>query len=144
MSFNNSGDVLTREMNSLLDIGCIDVAVYTAALAVERSMKVVLTINLGADIPVAYQQYNYSQMLTVIDAEVRRQLDPFLQAGIQPDIILFENEQSAGFLYTITLPNGDSYDRGTGTNAQVSAAQLQQELCGQLPTGKLRHQSQAG
>lgn len=134
-SFNNSGNVLYRELNSLLDIGNIDIAVLTAGLAKERNMNVVLTLNMGADIPPAWQQYNYSQMLGAIDGEVRRQLVPFLQAGVQPDIILFENENSVGFLYTVTLPNGEEYDRGTGTNAQVSADQLRQELCGILPTG---------
>ena len=134
-AFNNSGAVLNRELNSLLDIGNIDIAVLTAGLAKERNMKVVLTINMGADIPTAWQQFNYSQMLGAIDGEVRRQLVPFLQARIQPDIILFENENSVGFLYTVTLPDGEEYDRGTGSSASVSATQLEQELCGILPTG---------
>ena len=46
-----------------------------------------------------------------IDAEMRRQVAPFLQAGIQPDIVLLENEGSAGCLYEIKLPNGDTYSR---------------------------------
>lgn len=62
---------------------------------------------------------------------------PFFKQGYQPDIILFENENSVGFLYTVTLPNGEQYDRSTGMNPNVSANQLRQELCGILPTGHI-------
>ena len=132
--FNNTGDVLERERNFGLDQGNIDIAVKTAGLAKERNMRIVHTINLGADIPSAWQQYNYSQMLVAIDGEVKRQLVPFLRAGIQPDIILFETEGSSGFLFRETLPNHEDHDRGV-QDASVSSAGLKQELCGQLPTG---------
>lgn len=132
--FNNTGDVLERERNFGLDKGNTDIAVKTAGLAKERNMRVVHTINMGADIPSAWQQYNYSQMLVAIDGEVKRQLVPFLQAGIQPDIILFETEGSAGFLFRESLPNHEDHDRGV-QDASVLSAQLKRELCGQLPTG---------
>ncbi len=51
------------------------------------------------------------QMLSAIDTEVRRQIGPFLQAGIQPDIILLENEGTSGFLFNIVLPDGTTYAR---------------------------------
>ena len=77
-----------------------------------------------------------SEMLAAIDKEVRRQINPFLEAGIQPDVILFENEASVGLLYNVTLPSGEMYSRGTGNNPYVSAYDLEQELCGHRPTGK--------
>ncbi len=136
-AFDNSGDVESREMNSQLDGGCLDIQVQTAQIAKEHNMKVVLTLNMGFDIPVAWQGFNYAQMLGAIDGEVRRQLAPFLQANIVPDIILLENEGTDGILYNITLPTGESYARGTGNNPNVSATQLQREVCGQLPTGNM-------
>ena len=75
------------------------------------------------------------QMLSAIDAEVRRQIQPFLSAGIQPDIILLENEGSSGMLYDVELPNGEKHSRGVADNAQVSKEQLRKEVCGQNPTG---------
>ena len=50
-------------------------------------------------------------MLSAIDKEMRRQLAPFLQAGIVPDIVLLENEGTSGVLYDVKLPNGDTYSR---------------------------------
>lgn len=135
-SFNNTGDVLNRERNFGLDSGNIDIRVLTAGLVKERGMKLVHTINMPPKIPSAWQQYNYSQMLVAIGGEVRRQLVPFLQAGIQPDILLFETEGSAGFLFTERLPDGEDHDRGV-RDASVSSAKLKQECCGQLPTGHI-------
>lgn len=135
VAYNNSGNVLQRELRSTFDVGGIDVEVLTAGLAKERNMKVELTINMGSDIPPAWQQYNYTEMLSAIDGEVRRQLSPFLQAGIQPDIILFETENSVGLLYNVILPNGEVYARGTGNNKNISAEQVRQERCGLIPTG---------
>ena len=133
--FNNSGNFLFRELNYLLDVGCIDVQVNTAQLAKSRNMKVILTVNLGTAIPAPWLDFNYTQMLQAIDVEVRRQITPFVQAGIQPDIVLLENEGTAGLLFSITLPNGQSYSRGAGGNPSVPAAQLYQETCGLLPSG---------
>lgn len=133
--FNNSGDVLFRELNYLLDSGCIDTQVKTAQLAKSRNMKVILTVNLGIAIPTPWLHFNYTQMLQAVDVEVRRQITPFLQAGIQPDIVLLENEGTAGLLFSITLPNGQNYSRGAGDNPTVPAAQLYQETCGLLPSG---------
>ena len=131
--FNNSGDVASREVNSLLDSGCIDIAVMTAASGKEQHMKVVLTINMGAAIPLAWQSFNCTHMLVAIDGEVRRHLDPFLQVGIQPDAIFLEIEGSAGFLFSVTT-NGAEPNRGVNSPA-TSAGQLKEELCGILPTG---------
>ena len=74
-------------------------------------------------------------MLTAIDTEVHRQIQPFLSAGIQPEIILLENEGSSGMLYDVVLPNGDVHSRGVADNDQISQEQLQQEVSGQIPTG---------
>jgi len=93
----------------------------------------VLTLNLGADIPTAWLNYNYQQMLTAIDGEIRNQLSLFLQAKLQPDIILLENEGTSGMLYNVVL-NGKKRTRGAKDD-MVDQAQLQKELCGQVPTG---------
>ena len=76
------------------------------------------------------------QVLIGVDIEVRRQIQLFLSAGIQPDIILLENQGTSGMLYRITLPNGQTRSRGVA-NAAVSQQQLQMEICGQLPTGNI-------
>ena len=133
--FNNSGDVRLRELNFALDFGCIDLQVRTAALAKSRNMKIILTVNFGTDIPAAWTNYSYKQMLQAIDIEVRRQIAPFLEAAIQPDIILLENEGTSGFLFNVILPDGTKYARGSGAVPSVPASQVQQERSGQLPTG---------
>ena len=59
--------------------------------------------------------YSYVQMLSAIDAEMRHQIRPFLEAGIVPDVVVLENEGSSGMLYDIKLPNGDTYSRCSHT-----------------------------
>ena len=76
------------------------------------------------------------QVLIAIDIEVRRQVQPFLSAGIQPDIILLETQGTSGMLFDITLPNGQTHSRGDA-DGLVSQQQLQMEVCGQLPTGHI-------
>lgn len=137
LEFDNSGDVLGREMNYLLDFGCISTQVAVAVMAKARNMKIILTVNFGPDIPTAWYDYTYVQMLQAIDVEVRRQIAPFLQAGVQPDIVLLENEGSAGFLYNIVLPDGTTYARGSGGSG-IPNSQVQQEVSGQLPTGAIQ------
>ena len=134
-TFDNSGDVLQREMDFCLDFGGVDVQVQAAQQAKARNMKIIHNVNLGALIPDAWLGFSYAQMLEAIDGEMHRQLKPFLEAGVQPDIILLENEGSAGVLYDIKLPSGARYSRGTGNNSQVPLSQLQAELSGHLPTG---------
>lgn len=60
-------------------------------------------------------------MLSAIDEEMRRQLAPFLQAGIVPDIVLLENEGTSGVLYEVKLPNGDTYSRCSHITLQTHA-----------------------
>ena len=60
--FDNSGDVLGRELLYELDFGCNDIQLQTAQLAKARGMQIVLTINLGTNIPEAWQGYNYTQV----------------------------------------------------------------------------------
>ncbi len=62
MSFDNSGDVLGRELNFQLDDGCIDIQVQTAQLGKARNMKIILTVNFGTAIPTAWVGYNYVQV----------------------------------------------------------------------------------
>lgn len=135
-TFDNSGDVLRREMYFQLDFGGIDIGVKAAQLAKQRNMKVIHTVNLGEAIPEAWLGYSYKQMLEAIDGEVRRQVAPFLQAGIQADVVLLENEGSSGCLYNIKLPSGETYSRGVGKYGakEVPLSQLQKEVAGQQPT----------
>ena len=134
-AFDNSGNVLQREMDFKLDFGGVDVQVQAAQHAKARNMKIIHNVNLGAVIPDAWLDFSYAQMLEAIDGEMHRQLKPFLQAGIKPDIVLLENEGSSGVLYQIKLPNGADYSRGTGNQSEVPFSQLQAELSGHLPTG---------
>ena len=68
---------------------------------------------------------------------MRRQLDPFLEAGVQPDIILLETEGSAGFLFTEPIDNGKkTHDRGVN-DGNVSKDQVTEERCGSIATGHI-------
>ena len=60
--FDNSGDVLARELLFELDFGCIDVQVQTAQQAKSRNMQIVLAINLGPAIPESWLAFSYTQV----------------------------------------------------------------------------------
>ena len=60
--FDNSGDVLARELLFELDLGCIDIQVQTAQQAKARNMKIVLTVNLGPTIPDTWLAFSYTQV----------------------------------------------------------------------------------
>ena len=132
--FDNSGDVRSREMNNQLDYGCIDTRVATAQLAQGQNMQLVLGIGMGASIPDDWLAYTYTDTLSAIDTELRRQLAPFLSAGVQPAIILLEPEGTAGMLYTVPA-GGDGGTRDRGSAMGIPGAQLKQELCGDAATG---------
>ncbi|HEY8780352.1 MAG TPA: glycosyl hydrolase 53 family protein [Mucilaginibacter sp.] len=107
-----------RELNYMLDMGGISEQVNLALRAKAAGMKVVLTLQFGQGygpdswgeyIPKAWLNLTYTQMLTQLDTETRRLLTPFLDAGIQPDIIIVENEADSGMLY--------QYQNGSGSMA---------------------------
>ena len=79
-----------------LNYGGVDEQVDIARRCKAYGMKVILTIDIGTDIPAAWAGDNYAQMLTQIDTETKRLLDPFLQAGIQPDIVICSDETNGG------------------------------------------------
>ena len=56
-TFDNSGDVLQREMDFKLDFGHVDIQVKAAKLAKARNMRIVHNVNLGSAIPVAWLDY---------------------------------------------------------------------------------------
>jgi hypothetical protein len=120
--FNNA-NALSEELLFTLDWGCIDIQVNTAKQAAAKGMKIILTINMGVPIPTAWLQNSYSQMVDAITTETKRQLQPFLTAGVVPYIILLENEGSDGMLYT----DASGHIRGNADN----------ELCGKVPTGNM-------
>ncbi|MCJ1474093.1 hypothetical protein MMC13_002751 [Lambiella insularis] len=132
-TFDNSGNLLGRELLFELDGGCIDIQVKTAQQAVAAGTRFVLTINQGLTIPTAWESYTYAQMLSAVQNETQRQLQPFLDANLLPDIILFENEGTDGFLMT---ENSTGHTRGVN-DGKSSAATLDQELCGHAPTGNM-------
>ena len=55
--FDNTGNVLQREMDFKLDFGHVDIQVKAAQLAKARNMKIIHNVNLGAAIPVAWLGY---------------------------------------------------------------------------------------
>lgn len=129
--FVNNGSTLGDELTFSLDWGCLDIAVKTAQRGVAQGMRVVLTINQGFDIPEGMELFTYEQMVGEVQKEAKRQLQPFLDAGIVPDVILFENEGTDGFLFNETA-TGHTRGRDDG---KVPKAQVDKEMCGQIPTG---------
>ncbi|KAL8737145.1 MAG: hypothetical protein Q9181_001991, partial [Wetmoreana brouardii] len=131
--FINNATVLGDERNFRLDFGCIGTKVKIAQQAVGLGMKMQLTINQGFNIPKGMEKYNYEKMIDEVQRETKRQLQPFLDARIVPDIILFENEGTDGFLFH---EEATGHDRGVD-DGKVSQDVVNQEKCGQIPTGKM-------
>ena len=131
--FDNAHDPIGQELLFQLDFGCIDLKVKAAQQAIALGMKFQLTINQGDTIPTEWEKYTYHEMLLAVQKETKRQLQPFLNAKIVPDIILLENEGTSGFLFT---ENSTGHVRGVG-NSKTSASTTDKELCGQLPHGNL-------
>lgn len=131
--FVNSASSLADELVFKLDFGCIATKVKVAKQAIGLGMKMQLTINQGFDIPEGMEKYSYEQMVDEVSKETKRQLQPFLDASIVPDIILFENEGTDGFLFHEAATG---HDRGTN-DGKASQDVVNQEKCGQMPTGKM-------
>ena len=131
--FVNNGSTLGEELTFSLDWGCLDTQVQAAQRGVAQGMRVVLTINQGFNIPAGMESYSYSQMVGAVQDEAKRQLQPFLEAKIVPDIILFENEGSDGFLFNETATG---HTRGSD-DGKASKATVDQEKCGMIPTGNM-------
>lgn len=131
--FDNSGDVGARELVYQLDWGCIDTQVTTAQRAVALGMKVQLIINMGEIIPDAWLSYDYKHMFDAVQKETKRQLQPFLDVKLVPDMILFENEGTDGFLMK---DNKTGHVRGVH-DGKTSDSQYEQELCGIIPHGNM-------
>ena len=131
--FVNNASTLGEELTFTLDSGCIDIQVETARRGVAKGMRVVLTINQGFDIPPELENLNYAQMVENVQNETKRQLNPFLEAKVLPDIILLENEGSDGFLFNET---STGHTRGV-KDGKAPDATVDKELCGEIPTGNL-------
>ena len=131
--FVNNGSTLSEELLFELDWGCIDLQVKMAQRAKAAGMvRFELTINQGFNIPAELENATYAQMIDDIKAETKRQLQPFLDVQIVPDVILFENEGSDGFLFT----ESNGHTRGSD-DGKASTEKVDQELCGQIPTGNM-------
>ena len=131
--FNNNATTRGEELLFTLDWGCLDIQVQTAQRAAALGMRLVLTINQGLKIPTELESLSYADMITNIQTETKRQLQPFLTAKVLPTIILLENEGSDGFLFQET---STGHIRGT-PDGKASAATVDKELCGQIPTGNM-------
>ena len=131
--FVNNASTHDFEMNYELEFGCIDTKVKLAQRGVAQGMRVVHTINQGRRIPRELEHLNYAQMIDNVQAEARRQLQPFLDANVLPDIILLENEGTDGFLFEEA---STGHFRGIKDD-KASTSQIDQELCGHVPTGNI-------
>ena len=131
--FHNNASTGGDELLFKLDWGGIDIAVKTAQRATALGMRVQLTINQGFTIPRELESLDYHGMVGAVQDETKRQLQPFLDAKIVPDIILFENEGSDGFLFT---EESTGHNRGSN-DGKASASKVDEELCGKIPTGIL-------
>ena len=121
----NNSDYDHREANYQLDFGGQDWQIALAKEARRQGQKVVLTLQfgqekpaLGADnwhefIPDAWLGLSYAQTLGKIDAGTRQLLRPFLQAGVQPDILIVENESDSGMLFQTVNAQGRMVVRDT-------------------------------
>jgi len=122
--FPDNTNVDQRELNYQLDFGGISEQVNLAIRAKAAGMKVILTLQFGQsfltnswheNIPKAWLNMTYTEMLTQLDVETRRMLTPFMNAEIQPDIIIVENEADSGMLYEIDNGSGGQAIRGNLT-----------------------------
>ncbi|KAL6718639.1 hypothetical protein ACLMJK_002873 [Lecanora helva] len=132
-NWTNDANTLGDELLFTLDFGCIDTQVKLAQRGVAQGMRVVLTINQGFNIPPSLESATYSEMVADVQRETKRQLQPFLTAGVLPDVILLENEGSDGFLFNETKTG---HTRGNA-DSKVSTEQLDRERCGLSPTGSM-------
>ena len=85
-----------------------------------------VTINQGSNISREMESYSYAQVIDNIKTETKRQLQPFLDANLVPDIILLENEGSDGFLF---MEESTGHTRGID-DGNPSADKINRELCG--------------
>ena len=131
--FQNNASTGGDELLFKLDFGGIDIAVKTAQRAAALGMRLQLTINQGLIIPKDLESLDYEGMVGAVQAETKRQLQPFLDAKIVPDVILFENEGSDGFLFQ---EESTGHIRGTD-DGKASASKINEEKCGKIPTGKM-------
>ena len=92
-----------------------------------------LTINQGFPVPPELQYYTYPQMIENIKEVAKYQLQPFLDVGIVPDVILFENEGTDGFLM---VEESTGHIRGLN-DGNATTAKVNKELCGGIPTGNM-------
>ncbi|KAL8683738.1 MAG: hypothetical protein Q9186_000372 [Xanthomendoza sp. 1 TL-2023] len=131
--FASTASDLDDEDDFKLDFGCIDVKVKLAKQAIALGMRMQLTINQGLNIPPGMEKYSYRQMIEEVQKETKRQLQPFLDAKIVPDIILLENEGTDGFLFH---EEATGHDRGSN-DGKASQDVVNKERCGHIPTGKM-------
>lgn len=130
----NNESTLNDELLYRLDIGCPDIHVKLAQKARAAGMKCfVLTINQGLDISRDQESYSYEEMVEDVKKETKRRLEPFINGGVLPDVILLENEGTDGFPM---IEESTGHTRGV-SDGKASTEKVNQELCGQIPTGTM-------
>ena len=117
----NHGGYDAREKMYLTNMGGIDLQVALAKSCRNLGMKVVLTIHFGQDkdvannwhefIPDDWLRLDYRQTLEKIDGETRRLIRCFLTSGVQPDIVIVENEADSGMLFQYLNDRGEMATR---------------------------------
>ncbi len=124
-------DLNGREENFALDF---DTPSSRLALAKRVSVggdKVLLTLQFGQSgpvdnwheyIPQSWLGLGYVQTLDKIDVETRKMLRPYLDAGIQPDVIIIENEADSGLLFQYVGADGTMKIRDTATDPNDDTA----------------------
>jgi hypothetical protein len=126
-------DIDHRESNYLLDWGGEDLQVAEARQARTLGQNIILTLQFGQEkplgpdnwhefIPDSWLGLNYGQTLVKIDKGIRKMLLPFLAAGIQPDILIIENESDSGMLFQTVDSNGKMVLRDDKTTNPMSDA----------------------
>ena len=128
---DNSGDVNKRERNFQLDKDGLDRQVRTAKRLKATGQKVVLTLHFGVDgpvenwheyIPERWKTLTYAEACAEIEKKTRVYVGAYLDAGIQPDIIIIGNESNSGLLYQYLGKDGKMHIRDTKTNPNDTTA----------------------
>ncbi len=124
-------DLNGREENFALDFDRPSSRLALAKRVHVDGAKILLTLQFGQDgsvdnwheyIPKSWLGLNYVQTLDKIDGATRAMLRSYLEAGVQPDVIIVENEADSGMLFQYLGDDGKMHIRDTKTNPNDDTA----------------------
>ena len=127
----DSRDVDQREANFALDFGDPADALALARRVHAADTHVLLTLQFGQDGPVDnWHEYlppswvglDYPQTLARLDVATRNLLRPYLLAGVQPAVIIVENEADSGMLFQTLGDDGKMKVRDTARDPNDNTA----------------------